>query len=520
MTLAWTQDKPGIRRFVVVMRWLPALAAAAYLATVAVLGPELVRDVGWDTDVSGPLVLAERLRGSGPVFIPHYGEWTSLWWLLATRTLPWHAQLWEATGYVFAVTAAVLLGWATTRVAGKWAGLTAAAAALVVGPFALRSLMTVALHVTNSFTAAVLGVALVLLTRTRSWSLAVAVGLLAGANAASDPLLWIAGIVPFALAASLLARTTRRIDVAFRAAITLGVTIVSAIATNLLMHGLGFHVVGLSIGLAPVRDLPANTLHLGRMVALLGGANYALPGGYPREPLRALLAMLVLAAVVASALAAVKLTVRRAEPVARAYACYWGSASILLCVIFVITPNAAALGPNSVNYLLTLALAAGTGVALLAARSPRGQLAVALAVATVGAINIAGIVGGHAEMAAGNPLDTYQQPLVRLLERNGATRGYAGYWDAQNLSWQSGMRLLVAPVQRCGAQLCPYNFFTIRSWYEQHRGPTFLILDAANRFIPGAPPFVSDATASYHFGTLMVYLFDYDITRHIRLPAT
>ena len=51
-------------------------------------------------------------------------------------------------------------------------------------------------------------------------------------------------------------------------------------------------------------------------------------------------------------------------------------------------------------------------------------------------------------------------------------------------------------------------------------GPTFLILDAANRFIPGPPLFVSDSTASYHFGTLTVYLFDYDIARYIRLPAT
>jgi hypothetical protein len=520
MTLVWTQDKPGVRRFFVVVRWLPALAAAAYLATVVVLGPALVRDVGWNTDVSGPLALAERLRGSGPVYIPHYGEWTTLWWLLATRSLPWHAQLWEATGYVFAVTAAVLLGWATTRVAGRWAGLTAAAAALVVGPFALRSLLTVALHVTNSFTAAVLGVALVLLTRTRSWPLALAVGLLAGANAASDPLLWIAGIVPFALAAALLARTTRRIDVAFRAAITLAVTIVSAVATNLTMHGLGFHVVGLSIGLAPVHDLPANTLHLGRMVALLGGANYALPGGYPREPLRALLALLVFAAVVAPVVAAVKLTVRRTDPTARAYACFWGAASIFLCVSFVITTNAAALGPNSVNYLLTLALAAGTGVALLAAQSRSGQLAVGLAIATVGAINIAGIAQGHAQIYATNPIRAYEPPLVRLLERKGVTRGYAGYWDAQNVSWQSGMRLLIAPVQPCAAQLCPYDFFTIRSWYEPNPGPTFLILDATNRFIPAAPRFVAGATATYRIGPLTVYLFDYDIARHIRLPAT
>src|SRR5919204_4193527 len=190
------------------VRWLPALAGAAYVCTVIAVGPELVRAIQWNTDISGPLALAERLRGSGPVYLPHFGAWTSLWFLLATRWIPGHSELWEATGYVFAVLTAVLLGWATARVAGRWAGVTAGGAALLVGPIALRALMTVIYHVTNPFTAAVLGAYLVLLARTRSWPLAIGVGLLAGANAASDPLLWIAGIAPFAVAAALLARAT------------------------------------------------------------------------------------------------------------------------------------------------------------------------------------------------------------------------------------------------------------------------------------------------------------------------
>ena len=74
------------------LRWLPALAGAAYVATVVALGPQLVDDNHWDTDVSGPLTLAESLRGSGPVHIPHYGEWTTIWWLLATRALPGAGQ--------------------------------------------------------------------------------------------------------------------------------------------------------------------------------------------------------------------------------------------------------------------------------------------------------------------------------------------------------------------------------------------------------------------------------------------
>src|SRR5919202_7120051 len=148
--------------------------------------------------------------------------------------------------------------------------------------------MTVYYHVTNPFTAAVLAAYLVLLTRTLSLSLAVAIGVVAGANAASDPLLWFAGVVPFALAAALLARLTRSSAIALRAAITLGVTVLSAIATELAMHALGYRVIGLDVGLAHLRDLPSNAVHLARMAELLGGANYAYEPGYPREPLRLL----------------------------------------------------------------------------------------------------------------------------------------------------------------------------------------------------------------------------------------
>jgi len=500
------------------LRWLPALAGAAYIATVVALGPQLVENNHWDTDVSGPLVLAERLRGSGPVYIPHSGEWTTSWWLLATRALPWHEQLWTVSGYALTLLGAVLLAWATWRIAGSWAGVTAAAAALVVGPFVLRSfLSTTGAHVTNPFGAVLLAVMLVLLTRTRSWVPAVAGGLIAGANAASDPLLWFAGIAPFALAASLLAWTTNRRDIGLRAGATLGVTVVTAVATNLVMHALDFHVEDLSATLAPLHDLPGNVVHLGRMIALLGGANYALPGPYPHEPLRVAVALLTFAAVAAPLVAGVKL--RRADAMLSAYAAFWAAAVSVLCLLFVVTPNAADLGPKSVNYLLTLAPAAGAGLALLAARSWRAQLVVAIGVATVAAVNIAGIVDGRAEVSGTVAIQKQAPRIVRMLEREGVTRGYAGYWDAQNLSWQTGMRLLVAPVGNCGAQLCPNNFFTIQSWYEPRGGPTFLLVDPTIPVIH-APPFASEAAETHHFGPLTVYVFDYDIAKHIRVVAS
>jgi hypothetical protein len=517
VTLAPAADQPVTRRLYVVLRWLPALAAAAYLATVAALGSRIVDDVNWDTDASGIFALADRLRGSGPVYLAHAGDWTALWWMLATRGLPWHTELWEATGYLFTITATALLGWSTSRMAGRWAGVTAAAIMLVIaGPFTLRALVSLSAHVFTPVGAVVLGVGLVLLTRTTLVP-AICVGLVAGANAASDPLLWFAGVAPFAFAGCLLAWSTRRVDIGIRAGVTLAVTVLSALATNVVMHALDFHTVPLDVGRSSLRDLPSNIEHLGRMIALLGGANYAIPGPYPREPLRVILALLVFAAVAAPIVAAAGHTIRRAEPTTRAYAWYWAAVSALLSVVFVVTPNAVDLGPKSSNYLLALTPAAGVGVALLGSTSAARQLAVGLAVATIAAINISSIRDGRAEVT-GLPIQAYERPLQQLLDRERVTRGYAGYWDAQNLSWQTDMRLLVAPVSNCGDKLCPNNIFTIRSWYEPRGGPTFLLVDPTVNLIH-APPFAARARSTHHFGPMTLYLFDFDIARQIRLPS-
>jgi hypothetical protein len=498
-------------RSALALRWLPVAAGAAYVATVVVLWHELIESNNWDTDVSGPLALADRLRGAGPVSIPHYGEWTTFWWLLATRWVPGHDSLWDASGYVLAVATAVVLGLATAKVAGRWAGFTAGATALLVGPFALRALLSLASHVTTPVGAVVLAAAVVALTQSRSWLLVIVVGVIAGTNAASDGLLWFAGVVPFALAAGVLARTTRRRDVALRAAAIVGVTVVSALLTGLVMRALDFHVIGLDVRLAGVHHLPENVRHLARMIVFLGGANYAIPGPYPRDPVRAVLAVLAIAGIAAPLIAAVRL--RHAAPALRAYAIFWAAAVTALCLVFVATPNALALGPKSANYLLALAPAAGVGVALLAARSHIAQLVVALAVAFVGAVNVASIVDGR---ASGTPAVGVYAPAIReVLERRGATRGYAGYWDAQNLSWQSDMKLLVAPVVNCDEKLCPYNFFTVRSWYERRGGPTFLLVDPTNAVIQ-APQWASTAAETHRFGPLTLYVFDYDIASRIR----
>jgi hypothetical protein len=499
-----------------VSRWLPAAAVAAYLATVAVMGPGLVTALPWDTDVAAPFVLAERLRGHGDVLIPHYGSWSVLWTLLATRGLPGHDALWAALGYVFCVAGAALVGWATSRVAGRWAGITAFAIAIVVGPYALRSQLTVIFHVLPPFTAALLAAYLVVLAGPRRRAaLAVAVGVVAGVNAASDALGWPAAVVPFALASALLFAVTRRSAVALCAGVLLAAAVISAIATDVVMRHLGYHVIGLDLTHAHLGALPGNIRHLARMVALLGGANYALPGGYPPEPLRIVVALLAAAGVAAAVLCAVKQLLARTDPLRRAYACYWGASVVLLGLSFVLTTNAVALGAGSANYLLTLAPAAGAGVGLLASTSERARLATGLAVVLLAVTNLVGIAQGHADTPKG-AVGVYKSQIVETLERDGVSRGYGGYWDAQNLSWQTDMRLLVAPVQPCADALCSFDFSTIRSWYEPHSGPSFLIVDPTNGVIVKAPPFARNAQERHRFGPLTLYVFRYDIARHIR----
>ena len=283
------------------LEWLPAAAAATYLAVVVIRFSELVRDLYWDSDAASPFVLAERLRGEGTVEIPHFGWWTSLWGLLATRGIPGHAQLWEMTGYAFALTGTAILGWTVWKLAGPWAGVAAGAGALVVGPDVLESLLTVNFHVSTPFLTVVIGAYLVfLLTHRTGLVLAAIIGLLAGTGAASDPLLWLAGVLPFALVVALLGVVMGRKDVVLPAAVMLGTTVAAALTTATVMERLGFHVIGTGIGPAGLADLDHNAVKLAKTIALLGGANYLYRPTYPSDPLRPLVAAVALVAVSAA----------------------------------------------------------------------------------------------------------------------------------------------------------------------------------------------------------------------------
>jgi hypothetical protein len=497
---------------------LPVLTALAYVAVVAVSFPALARAVFWDSDAASPFVLVEHLRGHGAVVIPRFGWWSSLWWLLTTRHLPGHVVIWEATGYVFAVATAVLVGWGTARLAERWAGMTAASAVIVVGPPAVASLLTVNFHTTTPFTAAVLALYLVFAPRNRSWLLAAGVGLLAGVNAASDPLLWLAGIAPFVAAAALYAVMCRRRDVAARGGLVLVVAVVSMVGTDRVMSALGYHLIPVSLQLAGLGDVVPNLIRLGKSAAGLYGANF-FAGPYPDPQVRYLIALLAFGAVGALLLLAVRSLVRRSNPQVTAYVSFWALSVAFLGLAFWFTNQATGIGPAGGSYyLLTLAPASATGVALLAARSDAGRITAAIAIATVGGVNVASIAQGRGQERAGAAVEGPQ--LIHILEQRGLTHGYAPYWDAQSLTWNSGNRLFVAPVQACdptfGGGLCRFPGFTIDSWYQPRPGRSFLIVDPAAG-LSSKPPKTLRPVSTLRVGPqTTVYFFSHDIAGQIR----
>jgi hypothetical protein len=502
------------------IEWLPALTAAAYVAVVAAKFPALGRALYWNSDAAGAFVLAELVPGHGTVEIPRFGWWTSLWWLLATRGVPGHEHLWEATAYVFAVATAAIVGWATSRVAGRWGGVTAAAATIVVGPMTLTSLVLVNFHTSTPFTAAVLAAYLVLLARSRSLLLASLVGALVGVNAASDPLLWIAGVVPFVVGAGVLAFATKARDVASRAAVTLGVAVVSAVATDAVMRSSGFHVIPVGLRPADVSDLFSNFMAVGKSIALLYGANFVSRPTYPSDPLRYAMALFAFAALAATLLAAARLSIRRSEPMTWAYACFWATAAVLISIAYWTSSLGSGGGfAGGLNYMLTLAPAAGVGIVLVARGSSKGRIAASLAIGAVGAVNMSGVAHGRAELRF--PAGVYGPQIIELLEREDLTRGYASFWDAQSLTWKSGMRVLIAPVKSCDARgsgaLCRVSFFTIDSWYEERPGRSFLIVNPLQGFRTKPPAEYGRPSEVKHLGSdVTVYVYPYDLARHIR----
>jgi len=511
----------------------PLLGIAAYAVVLAWHLRSYVQDTA-TSDSVGPMVIAQSLpaRSGSTVVMGNAAHYTWLWFDELTRHLPGYRVLWQAMPYALSLLGLLLLAWTVRRLAGPRAALITLAIGIATPPLVLVPLLSQAFHNTTFVNGIVLGWLLVFMATAsdmrsrRVIAVAAVVALVTGLDVASDPLLLLAGVAPLVAAPLLLALRRRgqqpTVEVALLAGGVAAAAVLVAVVAAVLMHVAGYRVEGLSTNLAAPRQIGDNASLLGHLVLDMGNGRLALHDLGDLGPLRLLCGVLVLAAVAAAfwLLGRTLWTGRGGvddehspgDNATALFLTYWGLVLVFVAIAFLITTLP--VDRNSMRYLVPVFYAVAATVPF----AVRRNLAAGVAVAFVG-------ITGAVLLAWATPDDFNVQPqhadgLVAVLEAHDLHRGYAGYWQANLLTWESDGRVLSRAVQQgpaCNAKLpgwfCPYPIFSISDWYAPQPGDqrTFLIREVGGSFVPDPPPSQPRPVEVFSYDRFAVYVYDHDV---------
>ena len=532
----WRVGGPG--RVFGLWPWLPLPLGFAYLLVIATKFNELVSVTYLNADAASAPVIGELYGGSPAhrqVFLGQMAWFSTLIFELATRWLPLHRQLWEATPYAMALASVALMSWGAWRVAGRWAAMITGVLLLCAGPHTLMLLFSLNDHSTTWFSLALLAGLLVLLEAPPAWLktwltalIVFVVGAVVGANAASDLLLLAAGIAPVLLAAAgaWFLRPGRASANAWWWMLgTVALAGVCDASTRLLMrHENVLTPPGLVHNqLASAEAIGGNFKLWWQSVMVLGNGNFfgqVLGFTSALQLTCALLSIVVVAALVlriawreiSEALARLRERRGHADAARVAWCIFWGSSAVLLSVSFVFSSNP--MDINSSRYLVGLVYAGAALVPLMAVHRPL-RAAITAGTAIFALTGLVSLVENQATASAGGTSSyrLYGQ-VARIAARERLDVGYADYWDAAPLTWSTHFRVKVYPVQDCPPNLCWSYLHMITSWYTPRPGRgTFLISDPAKP-VPASPmATLGSPSAVYHIGVLTMYVYPYDIAQ-------
>jgi hypothetical protein len=529
---------PGAAR---VAEWLwaaPVLGIVAYAVVLATRVPSLVEDTA-TSDSVGPMVIAQSLPApaGSRIVMGNAAHYTTLWIDALTRHLPDHRAVWAAWPYVLALLSLLLLTETVRRLAGGRAALVAFAIGMATPALLLVPLLSQAFHETTFANGIVLGVLLTAMgasARVRASLLLVGVSALVavvtGLDVASDPLLLVTGVAPFVASAALVAwlrRDRHAVEVVVAAAATAVAALAIAGAAVLVQRHAGFDVEGLPLSLAGASRMHDNATLLGHLVLAFDNGHLSLHDLGDLGPLRLACGVLAVVAALVPLWFLLRVAMRRLpgrhdaaestlprHDATALWLAYWGLVAVFLAIAFVATTLP--VDRNSVRYLLPGFYAIAATVPFLTLRTAARAAAVAVAVA------FTGVVGAVLLHRAG-PDDFDVQPqqaagLIAALESHGLHYGYAGYWQANLLTWQSDGRVVSRAVQQgdaCHAAqkgwFCPYPIFTVSDWYTAQNQPTFLIRELGGSFVPDPPPAQPRPASVFSYDRFEVYVYDHDI---------
>jgi len=523
--------------------WLiPLGLAAVYFVLFVARLPQNIVDILWDSDYASGFTLTQsvaRAGDGGHTVISTTGAYLPLWFGLLTAHLPFHRQLWEIAPTLLTGATALTIGWSVAQVAPRRAGVFATLIVLVASPWTLAILMAPVAHNTVYPVTALLGAYLLWLARdgTRQRNTMVAVALLGalvlGIAIASDALVIATGVLPFVLTAVLAARQPgrRARAVALPALASAIGAVPIALITQAIMRGQGYATVPSQppLELASLSSLPRHVRILAEGLRELSngylGAKW--PGRLHAEVGVACDAVLVAALLALlyygsrSSIRFMRCRYDDAELRRLLHVVYWFSSALVVCGAFLFTTAPGTDTQKHEAYYLTLIFSVAAVVPLLMrARSRvRWLLPAGLTIFAVG--SIIGLKRNYLEVMK-PPVARYASSIVHLAELNHATVGYAGYWDASNLTWNSQERILVRPLQTCpnpaGAEICPFFLMRTPSWYVSKPRRSFLLVDPGETFVVTLPGGLGNPIASYALGTIMMYVYPYDIASRLGPP--
>ena len=531
-------DERGPRRFLRWTWWAALPFGLLYLILLAHQLDTAIRITNLDADAaSGPVI--GQLFGAAPahanVVLGTFAWYSTLLFDLATKWLPYHRTVWEAAPYAMAVAGAALTAWSVAQVASRWAAGLTAVLLISTSPVTLRVELATTQHAPTWFCLALLGAFAVWLERRRvtRWPVLIVpvaiVGTIVGVNAASDPLLDIAGLAPFGLAliaTRVLVPGRDSARALWSGLATVAVTGVTWAITALVMSALavarepGLHTTRAVVG---HRNLHNFTLWW-KSLATLGNGDYFGRALSPASVLAGVCAAISIAAVISIPWLSWRQLRRRspepADAARTAFYLFWCASAILLSLAFLF--SAEPVDIHSARYLVGL-LYATAAVVPAAAAGRAWTRAIVLAGTCVFALGAVVSIAGHGPVPAPGANTAVSTPVAKQIERIAArdhlTVGYAGYWDASPVTWATGFRTQVYPVSVCDQRqhLCRFDLHFISSWYSPrpHTG-SFLLTDPSLQNVWIRPPDLGRPAAVYRIGRLTMYTYPYDLAAKIK----
>jgi hypothetical protein len=461
-------------------------------------------------------------------FLPWYG---TLWLELATRHLPLHRDLWEVGPWIASLAGIGLIAWATAKAAGRWSAWFVVFVLVCAGPQILRVQFAFAgLHGQAVFTVCVLDAFLVLLVARRGFVgsrpthlfLCALVTVVAAAGLASDNLVYPAGLIPFAVAglAPFAARSLAGRQVALT---TLAVTVASVIGSRVAvgeMRARHFYAADKAITFARWDELGTNVRNFTQALAALFNADFAGASIHARS----LLAFATACALAAAVVVVVRLgrdQLRRVgsgggAPVSvrDVHVSFWLTAAVLPGAAFVFS-NAAQGGAT--RYFVSTAYAIVVLVAVAAAKRQWFRNAALVGACLVVVGSIVSLEKRELVTAGNYPTRSFATFLHTLTDGSGAKVGYASYWVAAPLTWETKTDVRVYPVLPCKAPhgLCTYPLHVIASWYmPRAQTKSFLIVDS--RYGPPDPgKRLGGYESAVTYAQYTVYTYNYDIATNL-----